>query len=92
MNFKITCKKSWPMDLLQVSNLSFDPCFKVKWGHHTKMAIYISSIGPWGGSSHREQIKYSKFSPFLHYMNCMKGLVSGNIIWALYTSSAEVVS
>ena len=22
-----------------VLNLSFDPCFKVKWGHHTKMSL-----------------------------------------------------
>ena len=26
---------------MQVSNLTFDPCFKVKWGHHTKEALYL---------------------------------------------------
>ena len=35
---KTTCRKSWPRNLFQVLNLSFDPCFKVKWGHHTKMS------------------------------------------------------
>ena len=37
------------MNILQdlVSNLTFDPCFKVQWGHHTKKAMYLLSIGPW---------------------------------------------
>ena len=37
---KTTCRKSWPGNLFQVLNLSFDPCFKVKWGHHTKMSLF----------------------------------------------------
>ena len=40
-------RKSWPANLLQVSNLTFDPGFKVDWGHHTKMAIYLLYICPW---------------------------------------------
>ena len=24
-----------------VSNLTFDPCFKVKWDHHAKKALYL---------------------------------------------------
>ena len=35
------------MNLLQVSSLTFDPSFKVKWGHHTKTAMYFLYIGPW---------------------------------------------
>ena len=38
---KTTCKKSWPVKLLQVSGLTFDPCFNVRWGHHNK-PLYIS--------------------------------------------------
>ena len=26
--------------------LTFDPCFKVKWGHRTKKAIYLLYVGP----------------------------------------------
>ena len=47
---KSTCKKSFPVNLLQVSNLTSEPYFKVKWGHHSKMVIYLSFtlyIGPW---------------------------------------------
>ena len=29
---KTTCKKSWPENLFQVVNLTFDPCFKVNGG------------------------------------------------------------
>ena len=36
-----TTLKSWPTNHLQVSNLTFDPCFKVKFGHHTKKALYL---------------------------------------------------
>ena len=63
---KTTCKKSRPMNLLQVSNLPFDHCFKLKWGHHTKTAIYLLYIGPWARNSHHEQIKYSSFLLQLH--------------------------
>ena len=45
-------KKSWPVNLLQVLNLTFDPCFKIKLGHHTKMAIYQLHIGLWVWNSH----------------------------------------
>ena len=38
---KTTCRKSWPGNLFQVLNVSFDPCFKVKWGHHTKMSLFL---------------------------------------------------
>ena len=33
---KTICRKSWPGNLSHVLNLTFDPCFKVKWGHITK--------------------------------------------------------
>ena len=41
---KTTCEKVWPVNLLQVSDLTFDPCLKVKWCHHTKMTIYLLYI------------------------------------------------
>ena len=31
-NMKTTCRKSWPANLWQVTNLTFDQCFNVKWG------------------------------------------------------------
>ena len=34
-----TCKNPWPLNLLQVTNLTFGPCFK--WGRHTKIAICV---------------------------------------------------
>ena len=40
-NEKTIYRKLWPANLLRVSNLTFDPSFKVKWGHLTKMAIYL---------------------------------------------------
>ena len=36
-------EQPWSVNLLQVSYLTFDPCSKVKWGHHTKN-LYISLI------------------------------------------------
>ena len=44
-NVKTTCRKSWPGNLFQVLNLTFDPCFKVKWGRHTKMSLFLPIIG-----------------------------------------------
>ena len=38
---KTTCRKSWPGNLIQVLNLTFDPCFKVKSGHHTKTSLFL---------------------------------------------------
>ena len=38
---KTTCRKSWSGYLLQVLNLTFDPCFKVKWSHHTKTSLFL---------------------------------------------------
>ena len=38
---KTICRKSRPGNLSQVLNLTFDPCFKVKWGHNTKMSLYL---------------------------------------------------
>ena len=38
---KTTCRKSWPGNLFQVLNLIFDPCFKVKSGHHTKSPLLL---------------------------------------------------
>ena len=61
---KITCKKSWPVDLLQVSTLTFDHCFKVKWGHHTQTAICLLYIVTLAFNSHHEQIKYVNYPPF----------------------------
>ena len=36
-----TCRKSWPGNLFQVLNWTFDPCFKVKWGHHIKTSLFL---------------------------------------------------
>ena len=33
---KTTCRKSWPGNIFHMLNLTFDPCFKVKWGRYTK--------------------------------------------------------
>ena len=35
-----TKRKSWPENIFQVLNLTFDPFSKVKWGHHTKQFLY----------------------------------------------------
>ena len=43
---KTTYKKSWPVILFQVMNLTFDPCFKVRLSHHTKKALYGLIIDP----------------------------------------------
>ena len=40
-NKKTTYWKSWSANLLKVSNLTFDPCFKVMQGHHAKRALYL---------------------------------------------------
>ena len=41
-NVKTTRRKSWPGNLFQVLNLTFDPCVKVKWGHQTKMSLFLT--------------------------------------------------
>ena len=41
-NEKTTSRKLWSASLLQESNLTFDPCFKVMLGHHAKRALYFS--------------------------------------------------
>ena len=53
---KTTCKKSWPVNILQVSNFTFDPHFKVEGDHHIETAIhvYLLYIGPWAWNSHHE--------------------------------------
>ena len=33
-DLKKICRKSWPGNLSQVLNLTFNPCFKVKLGHY----------------------------------------------------------
>ena len=40
-NEKTTCRKSWSVKLLQVSNLTFDPCFKVMWRYYIKKLLYF---------------------------------------------------
>ena len=40
-----TCRKLWPGNLFQVLNLAFDPCFKVKSGHHTKTTYFSHFVG-----------------------------------------------
>ena len=40
-NVKITYRKSYPMNLLQVLNLIFDTYFKVQLGHFIEKAFYI---------------------------------------------------
>ena len=44
-NVKKIMWKSCPVNLLQVSNLTFDPCFKVKLDQHTEKALYLLIIG-----------------------------------------------
>ena len=38
---KTTCRKSWPGNLFQVLNLTFDPCLKVKWRHYTITSLFL---------------------------------------------------
>ena len=38
---KTICRKSRPWNISQVLNLTFNPCFKVKWGHHNKVPLYL---------------------------------------------------
>ena len=38
---KRICRKSRSGNLSQVLNFTFDPCFKVKWGHHTKASLFL---------------------------------------------------
>ena len=38
---KTSCRKSWCGNLFKVLNLTFDLSFKVKWGCHTKMSLYL---------------------------------------------------
>ena len=38
---KTTSWKLCSVNLLQVSNLTFDPCFKVMWGHHAKWDLHF---------------------------------------------------
>ena len=40
---EVTCRKSWPGNLFQVLNFTFDHWYKVKWGRHTKHP-YLSLI------------------------------------------------
>ena len=40
-NVKTTFWKLWSANLLQGSNLTFDPCFKVMWCHHAKGTLYL---------------------------------------------------
>ena len=40
-NLKTSSKKSWTLNLWQVSIFTFNPCFKVMWDHHTKTAFYL---------------------------------------------------
>ena len=47
---KTTCRKSCPASLLQVSNLIFDPYFKIQLGYHIEKAFclpyyYCCSLG-----------------------------------------------
>ena len=38
-NEKTVFRKSCPVNLLQVSDLTSDPCIQVNWGHYTKKAV-----------------------------------------------------
>ena len=42
---KNTCRKSWPGNLFQMLNLTFDPSFKVIWGHYIKSPYFCLVIG-----------------------------------------------
>ena len=42
---KTTCRKSWPVNLFQVLNLTCDPCFMVKWGITLKCPYFSLIIG-----------------------------------------------
>ena len=43
---KTIYRKSWPANLLQASNLTFDPCFKVNFCLYTKRPYMSLIIGP----------------------------------------------
>ena len=43
----ITYKKSCPVNRLQVSNLNFDPCFKVQLCHNIEKAFISLIMAPW---------------------------------------------
>ena len=45
-----TSRKSWPVNRLQVSDLIFDPGFKVKYHNHAEEALYFPFIRPRGGN------------------------------------------
>ena len=47
-NGKTISWKSWSANILQVSNLTSAPCFKVMWGHHAKSALYLPYNLFWG--------------------------------------------
>ena len=34
-------RKTWPVNLFQMSKLTFDHCFKVKCDHHMKKILYL---------------------------------------------------
>ena len=40
-NMKTTYRKSWPENLFQMFNFTFDLFFNVKWGHLTSDALYL---------------------------------------------------
>ena len=54
---KTTCRKSWPGNLFQVLNLTFDPCFKVKWGRHIKTSLFLSYFWCYGFRLYRQTMK-----------------------------------
>ena len=41
---KTACRKSWPGDLFQVLNLTFDPCFNVKKMRSSHKKVLISPL------------------------------------------------
>ena len=67
-NLKTTSRKSWPGNLFQVMNLFFDPCFKVKWGHHTYFTIIIGAMA----SEYKDRpskVLAFKFWPYFEKLN-----------------------
>ena len=60
-NVKTLCRKSYPVNILQVSDLIFKPCFKVQFGHCIDKAFYLPSYC----SLHFEPFSVVRLPPFL---------------------------
>ena len=75
------------VNLLQVSNLTFDPCLKASSDHRTKTTIHLLYIGPLAWNSYHERMNYASFSLF----NYTKALISDKTHGFCILLSTEVV-